>query len=302
MKTVLIAGGTGLIGNQLVQQLTNMGVRVRVLSRTPRLEGQFAWDPAEGTMDDAALEGVDTVINLAGAGIADKRWTPVRKRILISSRVTSADTLRAAFIRTGHQPKTYVSASAIGIYGNSKEYWQTETAMIEQGGARPFMVDCCELWEAAADRIAALGIRTVKLRIGVVMAKEGGALAEFIKPLRFGIGTYFGDGKAWYSWIHRTDVCRMIIWAAENNSIEGVYNAVAPNPLRNINLVKATAKAMGKSAVFVPAPGSALRLILGEMSAVVFNSNRVSAEKVTKAGFVFEFPDIEEALQDIFKK
>ncbi len=301
MMTVLIAGGTGLIGKSLAEQLTNMGMRVRILTRTPRSEGQFEWNPDKGTMDDRALEGVDAVVNLAGAGIAERRWTPVRKKILISSRVNSADTLRAGLERTGILPKVYVSASAIGIYGNSGEYIQTESSAIEVGGGRPFLVDCCVQWEAAADRIAALGIRTVKLRIGVVLSKDGGALAEIIKPLRLGIGAYFGDGKAWYSWIHYTDVCRMIIWAMENKKLEGVYNAAAPVPVRNVNLVKATAKAMRKWAVFMPAPGFILQMYLGEMSAVVFNSNRISSDKAVKAGFEFQFPEIGPALKDIFK-
>lgn len=302
MQTVLIAGGTGLIGKHLQELLKNNGVRVKVLTRTPRFEGQFAWDPDKGTIDEKAFDGVDAVINLAGAGIADKRWTPARKRLLIDSRVKSAYTLRDAFERTGFRPEVYVSASAIGIYGNSGEYIQTEKSAIEAGGGKPFMVDCCLQWEAAADHVAALGIRTVKLRIGVVMAKEGGALAEFVTPLRLGLGAYFGDGKAWYSWIHYRDVCRMVEWAIENKSVNGVYNAVAPNPVRNINLIKATAKAMRKWAVFMPAPGFLLRMWLGEMSAVVFNSNRVSAEKAVQSGFVFEFPEIDGALKDIFKK
>jgi uncharacterized protein (TIGR01777 family) len=153
---------------------------------------------------------------------------------------------------------------------------------------------------AAAAGVAALGIRTAVLRIGVVMAKEGGALAEFVKPLRFGLGAYFGDGRAWYSWIHRDDLCRIFLWAMENPSVSGVYNAVAPHPARNSDLVRAAAKAMRQWAVFVPAPSFAMRLVFGEMSAVILNSNLVSADKLLKAGFSFKYPDLEGALADIF--
>jgi uncharacterized protein (TIGR01777 family) len=163
------------------------------------------------------------------------------------------------------------------------------------------MVACCDLWEQAADRIAALGIRTVKLRIGIVLAREGGALAEIAKPVRFGLGAYFGDGKAWYSWIHRDDMCRMLLWAADQPQISGVYNAVAPQPVQNYDFVKTTARAMGRWALMAPAPAFALRIALGEMSAVVLNSNRVSAQKVVDAGFQFQFPELEGALKAVLR-
>jgi uncharacterized protein (TIGR01777 family) len=162
------------------------------------------------------------------------------------------------------------------------------------------MVECCQKWEASADEIAALGIRTVKARIGIVLAKEGGALVEFVKPLRLGIGAYFADGQAWYSWIHRDDVCRFFIWAIENQQVEGVFNVVAPNPARNKDLVKAIAKAMRQPAVLAPVPAFTLRLMFGEMADAVLNSNLVSSEKVRKAGFEFQFSELSRALETIF--
>jgi uncharacterized protein (TIGR01777 family) len=297
MPTTLLAGGSGLIGKRLSEMLHAQGHSVRLLTRTPRGEGQFAWNPAAGTLDETALEGIDYVINLAGAGIADRRWTAARKRALVESRVQSADVLRRAFERSGLRPRAYISASAIGYYGDSGEALMAEaSAPADQS----FMVECCQKWEQAADAVAALGIRTVQLRIGVVLATEGGALAEFVKPLRFGLGTYFADGQAWYSWIHRDDVCRAFIWALENEAAEGVFNAVAPQPARNRDLVRATARAMRQPVLMLPAPAFALRLMLGEMSAVVLNSNRVSAEKIERAGFQFEFPALESALGEIF--
>lgn len=299
MPTVLIAGGTGLIGSRLTELLRLRTYTVRLLSRSPKGEEQFAWDPAKGTIDDAALTGVDYVINLAGAGIADQRWTEERKREIIDSRVQSTRLLRDSFERLQIRPKAYLSASAIGYYGNSGERRMRE---IDQPVEESFMVQCCRTWEEVADEVAALGIRTVKFRIGVVLAKEGGALLEFIKPMRFGIGAYFADGRAWYSWIHRNDLCRAFLWAMENEAISGVYNAVAPLPERNKPLVQATATALDKSVLIVPVPAFGLRLALGEMADVVLNSNLISAEKIQAAGFVFEYPALANALRHILGK
>lgn len=299
MPTTLLAGGTGLIGTRLSAMLRDQGHNVRLLSRSPKGEGQFAWDPAAGTIDEAALEGIDYVINLAGAGIADKRWTASRKRLLIDSRVQSTHVLAQAIQRSGHRPKAWVSAAAIGYYGNSGEQMMQETdAPVEQS----FMVQCCEQWEQAVDEVTELGIRTVKLRVGIVLAKEGGALAEFVKPLRFGLGAYFGDGKAWYSWVHIDDVCRLFVWMLDHPELSGVFNAVAPHPVRNKALVQATAKAMHQPALILPAPAFVMRLVLGEMSAVILNSNRISAEKTLATGFTFQYPVLEEALQSIFQR
>ncbi len=298
MPTTLLAGGSGLIGTRLAAMLREQGHTVRLLSRHPHGEGQFAWDPAAGTLDEAALEGVDYVINLAGAGIADRRWTAARKRELVDSRVQSTRILVQALQRSGHRPKAWVSASAIGFYGNSGEQIMHETDMPID---RSFMVQCCEQWEQVVDEVAALGIRTVKLRIGVVLAKEGGALAEFVKPLRFGLGAYFGNGKAWYSWIHRDDLCRAFIWALDQPNVAGVYNAVAPQPARIKALVEATAHARQKPALILPAPAFAMRLLFGEMAAVILNSNHISAEKIQQAGFKFQYPALDGALKAIFQ-
>ena len=166
---------------------------------------------------------------------------------------------------------------------------------------RSFMVQCCEQWEQVVDEVATLGIRTVKLRIGVVLAKEGGALAEFVKPLRFGLGAYFGNGKAWYSWIHRDDLCRAFIWALDHPDVAGVYNAVAPQPARIKALVEATARARQKPALILPAPAFAMRLLFGEMAAVILNSNHISAKKIQQAGFEFQYPALDGALKAIFQ-
>ncbi len=295
--TILIAGGTGLIGSRLAEMLREKGYVVRLLTRSPKSKGQYFWNPSMGEMDAAALQGVDSIVNLAGAGIADGRWTEARKKEIVESRTQSASLLFREMEGMPNRPKSYLSASAVGYYGNSGEAWMHEESRpVDQG----FLVECCQKWEAAANQMTRLGIRTIKFRIGVVLAKEGGALAEMVKPLRFGLGVYFGDGQAWWPWVHREDVCRAFVWAIENQEVEGVFNLVAPAPARSIDLVKAIAKAMGQTAIFLPAPAFVLRLILGEMSAVLLNSNRVSAEKLTKAGFEFQWPELNGALRDIF--
>jgi uncharacterized protein len=297
MSIILIAGGTGLVGTRLAEICRKRGDTVRLLTRKPKGEGEFAWNPQEKTMDESALEGVDYLINLAGAGIADRRWTAARKRELIESRTSSNATLAAAISRSKQPPKAFVCASAIGYYGNSGERAMQETdAPVD----RSFMVDCCEQWESSAQLIAAQSIRTTLLRIGVVLAKEGGALAEIAKPIRFGLGAYFADGRAWYSWIHRDDLCHIFLYAIDNQSINGIFNAVAPQPVRNKPLTQAIAKAMGRWAIFAPAPAFIMRLILGEMSAVVLNSNLISAKKLQGAGFSFQYPNVESALREIY--
>ena len=298
MPITLLAGGTGFIGTRLAEMLRQQGHVVRLLTRHPRGAGQFTWNVETGEIDREALEGVDYVINLAGAGIADKRWTAARKREIVDSRVKSTRLLADAIRHSAQLPKAWVSASAIGYYGNSGEQRMQESdAPVD----RSFMVECCEQWENATDEIAAMGIRTVKLRVGVVLEMGGGALPEFVKPLRFGLGAYFGNGRAWYSWIHRDDICRAFIWALETESAEGVFNAVAPTPLRNKPLVKAIARARRKPAIFLPAPSFALRVLFGEMSATILNSNLVAADKIQQAGFTFQYPDADKALEHIFQ-
>lgn len=299
-KTIILAGGTGLIGTRLTALLEEKGHRVRILTRTPRREGQYQWDPYAGTIDNAVFEGADAIINLAGSGIADRRWTNARKKDLIDSRVKSIETLRNALKTLPERPSVFVTASAVGIYGDSGETLQTEATPVAPP-PRSFMVECCDQWEKAADTMAEIGLRTVKIRIGVVLTKEGGALKEIARPVSLGVGAYFDDGQAWTPWIHLDDICRVFLWAVENNQMEGVYNGVSPHPVRNYDLTKATVKAMDKWALLVPAPAFALRLVLGEMSAVVLNSNLVSAEKLTKTGFQFQFPDVEGALLQIWQ-
>jgi len=298
-SVILLAGGTGLIGTRMAEILRKKGYQIRMLTRSPKGENDYFWNPVAGEIDLKALEGVHAIVNLAGAGIAEGRWTDARKKLLIESRVQCANVLAKAIVSMPEKPKVYLSASAIGFYGNSGEAWMSENAAPVDDS---FMVDCCQQWETAAAQMESLGLRTAIFRIGVVMTKEGGALAEILRPLKLGIGGYFGDGQAWWSWIHREDVCGAFIWGIEQDTISGIFNLVAPTPVRGKNLVQTLVKVRKMPALVLPVPAFALQLALGEMSAVVLNSNRVSAQKLLDAGFKFQFPTLDAAFQDIFAR
>lgn len=298
MPTILIGGGSGLIGTRLSQLLQEKGYTVLHLSRSPKQDAGFEaypWDVAAGTIDEEAVRRADYVVNLAGAGIADRPWTKRRKQLIISSRVRSAELLADTFQRLGHLPKAYVSSSAIGYYGDRGNEWMPEEAEPGQG----FLSESTQAWEAAIRSVGAVGARTVGIRIGIVLSTQGGALEKMLIPFQFYTGTYFGDGEQWYSWVHIDDICRLFIHAIEQPEMEGFYNGVAPNPVTNKRLVTGVKKAMGSPAVVLPAPAFALRLAMGEMADAVLDSTRVLADKVQKAGFQFNYPLVDEALQDL---
>lgn len=298
---VLIGGGTGLVGSRLSQILRDSGYTVWHLSRRSNPDAEFpafAWDPAAGTIEETAVAGADYIINLAGAGIADQRWTQARKRLIIESRTHSTKLLLSTLQQLNRQPHAYISSAAIGIYGNTGDQIVTETDPPGSG----FLAESCIAWEAAIDEVMAAGIRTVGLRIGVVLSTKGGALEKLLLPLNFGTAAYFGDGGMWYSWIHIDDVCRMFQFAMENEQLQGYYNAVAPEPVTNREFTRQIVDASGKRALTLPAPAVGLRLAMGEMADVILNSNRISSEKIATAGFSFRFPKLDEALRDILEK
>ncbi len=302
MKTVLIAGGSGLIGTRLSEMLQADGYEVRWLSR--KLEKNniyktFIWNPDTQTIDTHALIGVDTVINLAGAGIADKRWTPARKKLIIESRTFSTKLLFDTLTTQKNTVTTYLSASAIGFYGDRGNDLMTENST---PGTTGFLTESTIAWENAVAPFFKTNIRTALLRIGIVLSKSGGALPELEFPFKFGIGAYFGRGKAWYSCVHIDDVCRMFIWAIENKNAKGFYNAVMPTPMRNYDLTKAIGAAKNKNFIYLPVPPFGLRIMMGEMASVVLNSTKVIPEHAVKEGFNFLFPDVKSALQKIYEK
>jgi len=299
MSTVLLAGGSGLIGSRLNELLQTKGYSTILLSRKKRENPSFyQWNVNEGTIDEDAILKADYVINLAGAGIVDKRWTTARKKELIDSRVKSASLLKDSFQKI-KKPKAYLSASAIGFYGNRGDEWLTE---ISAAGDDGFLAECTVAWEEAAKGISEFDIRTAIFRIGIVLSTQGGALKEMIFPMKLGVAGYFGNGEAYYPWIHIDDVCNMFIWALENEEAEGIYNTVAPNPITVKDLTKKIKKARGRFALTLPVPNFALQIGMGEMSEMLLNSARVSCEKIQNAGFEFEHPKLGKALKDILKR
>ncbi len=300
MKTILIGGGSGLIGMRLSELLRDRGYQVEHLSRSANPKATFpafGWDLKNGTIDEAAVERADYIINLAGAGIADGRWTRQRKQLIIDSRVDSTRLIINALQKLNKKLLAYLSSAAVGYYGNRGDRLMHESDSPGTG----FLTESCLEWEKAIQEVAATGIRTVGLRIGVVLSTQGGALEKMLIPLRFFMATYFGSGAQWYSWIHLDDLCEMFLFAIEHEQINGFYNAVSPHPETNKNLTKTLAKAIGKPAWLLPVPAFVLRLIFGEMADTILFSTKVASEKIEQAGFEFRYPTLKPALQDLIK-
>ena len=304
MHTVLITGGTGMVGTSLTQLLLSKGYQVIVLTRQPRVSNvpnltYAVWDIDKGYIDPSAIHNADTIVHLAGAGVADKRWSKKRKQEIVDSRVLSGALLVKYLTENSHQVKTVVAASAIGWYGpdtaQSLINGFVETDPVD--GA--YLGATCKSWEESVKPIEALGIRLVTLRIGIVLNKKGGALAEFIKPAQFGMATIFGNGKQMVSWIHHHDLCKMMIHGIETASIKGVYNAVSLDPISNKDLIIAIAKKLRGFYLPIPVPAFVLKIMLGEMSIEILKSAKVSSNKIQGAGFNFDYPTLRSALNDL---
>lgn len=296
----LVTGATGLVGTSLVNALLQSGIGVHYLTtRVPQNAAfpgarGFRWDPIQGTIDTEALEGVSTVIHLAGASIA-KPWTKAYKKEILDSRVQGLAVLAQA-IEGGKFPiKKLVTASATGIYPSDLEqvYAESHTEV-----AQDFLGQVVQQWETAADRWSELGIEVVKCRFGLVFSTTSGSLPAMVGPVRWGLGSALGHGQQWQSWIHLKDLTQLLIWCAAQGPA-GVYNAVAPNPLRQIELAKTIARILRKPFWAPPVPSWVLKIILGERSALVLSSQCVSAQKILDAGFVFEFSEVSDALSDL---
>jgi len=300
MSKILIAGGSGLIGQNLTKHLMNKGHEVVLLSRKPDSVKQFSafhWNPIKGEIDEACLEAVDYVINLAGAGIADKRWTATRKKLIIESRTKGAELLRQLISKSA-KPKRYIAASAIGFYGNRGPEKLNEQSQEGSG----FLSESTIAWEAASKSIEQTGVPVDLLRIGIVLSTKGGALAKMLLSFNFKLGSYFGDGSQIYSWIHIDDVVGIIDFLLERDSGQGeIYNTVAPNPVSNKALIHAINSSGNFGALVIPAPSLAMKLALGEMSTVILNGNHVDSSKLLKLGYSFEWPTIKDALKDIIE-
>ena len=298
---ILITGGNGLLGKQLTAKLLEKGYSVCHLSRSLRNQEDvktFIWDIKKGTIDPDCIKGVDAIIHLAGAGIADEKWSDERKRELLETRTKSIGLIYNLLKTKQHQVTSVISASATGYYGDSGDKLMTE----ESPSGTDFLAECCRKWEQAVDEAVTMELRVVKFRTGVVLTELGGALPKLAAPIKFGFGTVLGSGRQWTPWIHYQDVIDMYVMAVENGGLTGVYNMVAPFPVTNEELTHAVANALDKPLWLPHVPALVLKMVLGEMSSVVLNSNKVSPQKIEKEGFHFQFLTIDEALKDIYRK
>lgn len=297
---VLITGGTGLIGRPLTQALLAKGYQVSHLSRskgTSQVVKTYLWDVAKGQIDEHCIDGVDTIVHLAGAGIADKRWTKKRKQLLIDSRTQSIKLLYDLISkRTDHQVKNMISASATGYYSNRGDELLTE----DSPPLHDFLGTCCIEWEQAVNEGQKLNLNITKFRTGVILATQGGALPPLSLPIKFGLGTTLGNGRQYIPWIHLQDAVDMYVKAIDEQLPPAVYNMVAPNPVTNKQLTQAVARQLRKPLWLPNVPAFVLKLLLGEMSLVVLGSTRVSSQKIEDAGYQFKFTTVAEALKNIY--
>jgi uncharacterized protein (TIGR01777 family) len=304
METVLIAGGTGLIGEALTDALIVKGYRVIVLSRkkhkSMRRGLDYAvWNVKESTIEREAIETADHIVNLAGANLAEGRWTKNRKKELEDSRVQSGQLIVKALEEIPNNVKTVVSASGIGYYGSDDVIPNTNPYREDKQPGDDFLASLCVKWEQAIQPVMELGKRLVILRSGIVLSQKGGAYKEFRMPFKFRVAPVLGSGKQMVSWIHIDDIVRLYIDVIENKNYHGAYNAVAPEPVSNKRLMKAIAQTLHGPFIFFPVPAFSLRVALGEMSVEVLKSNTVSSEKVQEAGFKFHYPTIKAAVKQL---
>jgi uncharacterized protein len=302
---VLISGSTGMVGSALSGALRQQGYEVAGLIRpSTRIASSGAessgssqvvhWDPATGALDGNA-DGADAIVHLAGASIADGRWTTERKRLLGDSRITATHALIDALKRLQRPPRVFVAASAIGFYGDRGDEELTESSAAGEG----FLADLTRQWEEESMRASEFGARVVLLRIGIVLDHSGGALPRMVLPFRFGAGGQLGSGRQWMSWVVLGDLVSMIQYALVTDSLNGPVNAVSPHPVRNAEFTKVLARVLHRPAFF-PAPGFALRLALGEMAdALLLSSQKVLPKKLAGLGYRFAFPEMETALRSV---
>lgn len=319
MLTILVTGGTGTIGTALTRMLIDSGHRVIILSRNapptsrPAAPGsttrdphaapglqRLRWDPDTGFIDPESIRQADYIVHLAGAGVADKRWSAKRKKVIEESRTKSCDLLVRSLRDIPNKVQAVVSTSAIGWYGPDPSIPNPRPFEESDPPADDFLGETCRRWEAAIAPVTALGKRLVIIRTGIVLSKTGGALAEFKRPVRFGVAAILGSGRQTVSWIHVEDLCRLYMQAIDNSECTGVFNGVAPRPVTNRILALELAKRL-KGRYFVPVyvPSFLIRLIFGEMSIEVLKSVTVSAKKTRQSGFQFIYPSIETALAQL---
>lgn len=305
MKFIGITGGTGLIGRHLSKLLADDGYEIIVFTRKPGKNRKYIknttyaeWNPQKKIIDTAQLAKVEAMVHLSGEGVADKRWTEQRKTDILESRVAGTKFLVEQLKKNAKECKVLVAASAIGFYGPDEG---NDPFTEKAPPATDFLGYTCAKWEAASMDAQDV-MRRVVIRLGIVLAKEGGAFYEFNKPMNFGIMPILGRAEQMVSWVHVKDVVRMMRFAIERTEVSGIYNAVAPLPVTHSNLVHTMARAKGGLKIPFPVPAPIVKLILGEMSTEVLKSCTVSSEKIMEKGFRFDFRDIETAVKDLLTK
>ncbi len=297
MRRAVITGGTGLIGSHLSQLLEQEGWHVVHLTRGKTKDSKyrsFRWDPAKGYCDPDAIRDGDAIVHLAGSSIGEGRWTRARRREIISSRTVTAELLHRMSVGSGIIPSVFITASGVNYYGSEI----SEDIFSESDPpAGDFLGEVCRLWEAAADRFAMAGVRTVKLRTAVVLASSGSALDRITAPARAGLVVRLGPGNQYFPWIHIDDLCRVYHKSLEDSSMSGPYNASAPQFVTHDMLMREVVR-QKRLPVFLPhVPAWLLNAVLGEMSVLLTTGSRISAERLSAAGFQFSYPDISSALQ-----
>lgn len=298
--TVLITGATGLIGQEIVKLCHAQEITVHYLttsksklSKEANYKG-FYWNPNTNEIDHNCFKGVSVIVNLVGASIS-KRWTDSYKKVIIESRTKTTKLLQDTIIKHNYKIEFVVSASAIGVYPTSlTNYYEEDTKQVSD----TFLGTVVEQWERVVDGFKTLGSKVAKVRIGLVLAKDGGALPEIVKPIKFGAGAAFGDGKQWQSWIHVQDLAGIFMYVLQYQ-LEGVYNGVAPNAVTNKELTKVAASVLQRPLILPNIPRFVMRLVLGEMHILLFESQRVSSQKIEDKGFDFKYANLRPALEDL---
>ena len=293
-KRVLITGGSGLVGTRLTEMLQQKGYQVCHIGRAPRESPvkTYRWDLVAGSFDAEAFNTTDVVVHLAGAGVADQRWTQKRKQEILYSRVSSTRLLAAALQQVPNRVQAVVCASAVGYYGfSSGTEWCTE----ESKPGTDFLAHVTRAWEEEAMKI---GVPVSRLRIGIVLSREGGALPQLVRPVKWGAGAALAKGNQYLSWIHIDDLCAMFIHAFEHQ-LQGAYNAVGHHPVTNREMTHAIARELKRPLWLPPVPAFILKALLGEMANMVIYGNRVSNEKIIKTGFNYQFNELETALRNL---
>lgn len=301
-QNVLLTGGSGFIGKHLTDTLLEAGYSVSILSRSERESSEaityYEWDLNKNYIDENAVLNADYIIHLAGEGIVEKRWTAKRKKDILDSRIKPIDLIFSVLEKNNKKLNAFVSASAVGIYGAVTSH---KICTENTPPANDFLGTTCQKWESAVDKIGSLGIRTVKIRTGIVLGKDEGFLKKMIPTFKSGFGAVLGSGKQYLPWIHIDDLCRIYLKSIEDEKLEGPYNGCITDNTTNSRFSKTLANLFGYSIWLPKVPPFLLKLFLGEMSQAVLTGQRVSSEKIQQSGFEFRFTDLEKTLINCIK-